>query len=167
MNELVKHAGLYLEKVEEVPCHGKSFLFTIRKKPCPQVPLETDGRYDIETYKTYQADADRLKDELTTIIKNSKKSVVGYGAAANGVVLMNFMKTPVEYVVDDNPLKQGKFIGGVRVPIYSSEYLKNDNEDLTIVVFAWNMYQDIMDKIKGLRNRQDTFVQPFPKITIS
>ncbi len=85
------------------------------------------------------------------------ESNVAYGASASEIVLFNHLKIKPEYVVDDNTLKQGKFIPGINSPIVSCETLKNDYRDLTIIV-AHNLFDEIVTKIKNLRpNQKDTF----------
>jgi len=89
---------------------------------------------------------------LLSTIERIGLPVVGYGAAAKGIVLMNYLNLPLEYVIDDNKLKQNKIIGGVNIPVYSIDKLKNDKRDLSIVILAWNMYSDISRNIKSVRD---------------
>lgn len=83
--------------------------------------------------------------------------VVAYGASASEIVLFNYFNLRPEYVVDDNPLKQGKFIPGINSPIVSTDMLATDLRDLTIIV-AHNLFDEIVAKIKKLRpNHKDKF----------
>jgi len=158
MRTLTERAGLYLEKVEAMDVHGGSYLFTIR---------ENDPRYEDLTYVNYQNKVDGIKGELTRITKSINMPLVGYGAAAKGIVLLNYLNLPVEYVIDDNPLKQDKVIGGVNIPIYNTQRLKEDKRGLAIIILAWNMYEEIADNIRRLRGNKDIFIKPFPKICVS
>lgn len=90
-----------------------------------------------------------------------KGNIVGYGASAHGIVYMNYYGIKPEYVVDDNVLKQGKFIAGINVEIKDISFLAKDTRDLTIVIFAYHLFEDIYKKIKSVRpNKKDIFVHP-------
>jgi len=166
MNTLVNRAGMYIERVDYVDVHGRSFLFTIRKHKCEEPKLEDDNRYKDITYKSFQDKAEYTKRVLLSTIERIGLPVVGYGAAAKGIVLMNYLNLPLEYVIDDNKLKQNKIIGGVNIPVYSIDKLKNDKRDLSIVILAWNMYSDISINIKSVRDKKDVYIKPFPKVEV-
>ena len=136
MATLVRICGLELNGVREVGMHGKSLLFEIT---LPKAQLAPN------------------KDML----KGLSGPFIGYGASANGIVLLNYLGLNLEYVVDDNDLKQNKYIPGVNTPIRSAGYLMNDERDLTIVILAYHLYHDIKGKIMRLRHlKHDRFVHP-------
>jgi len=167
MIELVKRAGLCLVNVEKMDVHGGSLLFTIRKQGKAYANLEKDERYVFSTYKTFQNEAEVNKRSLLKLIDILELPVVGYGAAAKGVVLLNYLGLSPDYVVDDNPLKQGKVIGGINSPICSIDKLREDERDLTILILPWNMYEDIIENIKAVRdNPRDKFIKPFPILEV-
>jgi len=167
MVELVRRTGLCLVNVEKTDVHGGSLLFTIRKQGKAYTNLEKDERYIFSTYKTFQDRAEANKRSLLKLIDILGLPVVGYGAAAKGVVLLNYLGLSPDYVVDDNPLKQGKVIGGINSPVCSIDKLKEDKRDLTIVILPWNMYGDIIENIKAVRdNPRDEFVKPFPILEV-
>jgi len=167
MLKLVERAGLVLTNVETMDVHGKSYLFTIRKSGKHFNKLEKDSRYSIKTYNNFFKKSEFIKTGILKLLKSLRLPIIGYGAAAKGVVLLNYLELPVEYVIDDNPLKQGKFIGGVDVPIYPIDKLKEDKRALAIVVFPWNMYSDIIKNIKKVRNNpNDKFIKPFPNVEV-
>lgn len=164
---LVRRAGLCLERVETMDVHGSSYLFTIRKQGTEFTELENDGRYSIETYYNFRKKAKETKTDILRLIETLGLPVVGYGAAAKGVVLLNYLQLPLEYVIDDNPLKQGKVIGGINTPIYPIDKLKEDKRDLTIIILPWNMCGDITDNIRKVRrNSADKFIKPFPSVEV-
>lgn len=90
------------------------------------------------------------------------KKVVGFGAAAKGTVLLNAAGIRLDYIVDSTPYKQGKFVPGVKTPIYPEEHLLKDPPDI-VLILAWNFKEEIMEKLKG---RGYTFVVPIPKVEI-
>ena len=117
MLALAKRCELEVTNFKEVSMHGTSYLFEL-SKPKEEIQPKTD-------------------------LLKSLDNAVGYGASASGVVLLNNLNLNLEYVVDDNELKQGRFIPGVNTPIYSMNYLANDNRDLTIVVLAHHLFNEI------------------------
>ena len=85
-------------------------------------------------------------------------NIVAYGASASETVLFNLYKIKPEYVVDDNPLKQGKFLPGVGSPVVSADHLAKDQRDLNIIV-CHNLANEITEKIKKLRPKnKDKFI---------
>lgn len=136
MSVLCSYVGLDILRFNPVPMHGGSNLFeliNINKLILPSRDVKT----------------------------NFNKPVVGYGAAANGMALLNYYNIKPEYVVDDNPLKQGKFVPGVNVPIYDSTKIGTDKRDLIIMILAYNLSHELIKKIKLLRpNNKDVFISP-------
>ena len=158
MKALCKRAGLVLEDVRERPVHGKSYLFVISDNPNVlsdnhiNMLIEQERYTTVDsTYKDFTSKVTTNKKRLLDIINTSEHKVVGYGAAAKGVVMSNYIGTKIAYIVDENPLKIGKIIGGVNIPIVSTNKLLEEKEDLTIIVYAWNFYDEVFNKIKQLR----------------
>jgi hypothetical protein len=114
---------------------------------------------DAETYEEFNDKVLNNKTRLTQLIDESSLPVVGYGAAAKGVVMSNYVQRKLKYIVDENPMKIGKIIGGVNIPIVAPETLINEPGDLMIIVYAWNFFDEIHSKIKKLRpNNNDIIV---------
>lgn len=159
MNTLLTRAGLQLVDVEYRPVHGKSYLFKIKKSRIYDKLLEEDVLYDIQTYASFNERVEQNKQILLSAISNSDKTVVGYGCAAKGVVRTNYFGIKHKYIVDENPLKIGKVVGGVNIPVVSPEDFANDSEPLLIIVYAWNFFDEIQEKIRKLRpNMNDEIV---------
>lgn len=159
MNTLLTRAGLQLVDVEYRPVHGKSYLFKIKKSRIYDKLLEEDVLYDIQTYASFNERVEQNKQILLSAISNSDKTVVGYGCAAKGVVRTNYFGIKHKYIVDENPLKIGKVVGGVNIPVVSPEDFANDPEPLLIIVYAWNFFDEIQEKIRKLRpNMNDEIV---------
>jgi hypothetical protein len=175
IDALCKRAGLNLIDVIKSPVHGTSYIFVIsrgRKAPATiknLIDIETNaGLYTPVTYDKYEAACLENVKRFADFIKKCKaegKTVVGYGAPAKGNTLMNFAGIGPDFVIDDNPLKQGKFIPGLGIPIYASSHLDNfkDTKGLVFIPLAWNFYKEITAKIRASRPEgADTFVQHFP-----
>jgi hypothetical protein len=150
----------------------------LAKKPKPQrvinlVAMERmQGLYNDETYAAWAANTLRLVTELKSFVElyRSKGYVLaGYGAAAKGNTLLNFSKINLDFIVDDNELKQNKFTPGMNIPVVGIDNLDKYTSDSKIlfVPLAWNYFDDIKRKIeKRRKNDNDKFLRYFPKVTI-
>lgn len=181
MEILVRRVGLHLIDVIKTPLHGNSYLFVIaknseftRKHNIENVlAMERKaGLYSKQTYDRYVDKCESVMFDFADLIKNMKtQTVVGYGAAAKGMTLLNATGVNHEHmkcIIDDNVLKQGKFTPGTSIPINSSHWLDDyKNEDIVFIPLAWNFFDEIRGKIKKSRpNNKDLFVKYFPKIEI-
>ena len=178
MRRLAERAGLYLNDVIKTPIHGTSYIFVLSKQPANTSRIEnilaTEKSIGLQTDITYTQWADgvnelleRLKDQITEF-QGFGYNVIGYGAAAKGMTLLNASGIRLDAVIDDNPLKQGLFCPGTTIPVVSSEYIANLPADqLTVFVpLAWNFYPEIVRKIRVIRkNNRDMFVRYFPTMT--
>ena len=168
MKVLAARAGLALHNVESRPVHGRSYLFVLKHQSnnndyIENLKNEELHLFSLPTYAEFQQKVYRNKQQLESIIRQSLDNnikVVGYGAAAKGVVMSNYLGVHHEFIADENPLKIGKIIGGVNIPVADPKVLSSIPEDLTIVVYAWNFYEEICKKIKLLRpNNNDNMVR--------
>jgi SAM-dependent methyltransferase len=167
MNALCERVGLVLEDVRERPVHGKSYLFVISNNRSEDKNVHINNLIDLENYisleSTYQNFTNKVtnnKQRLLDIINSSKLKVIGYGAAAKGVVMSNYIGKKINYIVDENPLKIGKVIGSVNIPIVGPDTLLEEPDDLTIIVYAWNFYDEVFKKIKRLRPNNNDVIIP-------
>jgi len=178
MDKLCKRAGLYLVGVDYMPIHGTSFVFVIRKKfDGRNVDLlikeeQSNGLYSPETYVRYAQRCNDIVSELkhqTDFVRQGMIdwNVVGYGAAAKGMTLLNYAKLDLDFIVDDNPLKQGRFTPGSSIPVVSQKEILKLKGTTLFVPLAWNFFDEIRDKIKGIRdNEYDRFIKYFPEVKI-
>lgn len=172
MNELCKRASLNLIDVVRHPIHGTSYIFIISKtKARPsyiQLLMEEEklkGLYDEHVYKEYVENSKEVISEFASHVEALRKTmkVIGYGAPAKGNTLLNASKIELDYIVDDNPMKQGLYTPGMHIPVYGSEVLQKEKHDVAFVPLAWNFYDEIHKKIKTLRpDNKDMFLRYFP-----
>lgn len=153
MQIMLDRAGLTLEEVSYRPVHGTSYLFKIKHKEYIEPEL-----LNLSTYIEFNRRVELNKTRLMEIISKSTNPVVGYGAAAKGVVMINYFGLSHKFIVDENPLKIGKVIGGMNVPIVSPDALKNEQSDLTIIVYAWNFFDEIKKKIQSMRPNNNDII---------
>lgn len=156
---------MYLARIDDVPSHGGSLRCWARKGRAPSVPdgnlidlaercMDEERTTSLEKCNEFAIKALAVRAEVTEAVRSRRqagKRVVGYGAPAKATVLANycgFSSEDIEYIVDDNPLKAGKFMPGTGIPIVSSEALDR-SPPATIIVFPWNVAEDILPKLKG------------------
>ena len=133
---------------------------------------EHKGLYSPDTYERYNTACNLVAIRSRKVIQQMDDrgiTVFGFGAAAKGNTLLNFAKERPNFIIDDNPLKQGLYTPGVACPIVSSDRLKSyeHSETLCFIPLAWNFYDEIVEKIKTLRpGKKDIFVRYFPKFEV-
>ncbi len=177
-NELVKRTNLNLIDVIKTPVHGVSYLFVLSKKKMNehrvQNLIDTEretGLYSKKTYDDYKRNILNIVESFKKVVKHvqSEYPVIGYGAAAKGNTFLNFADIKLDYVIDDNELKQGLYTPGTNIEIKSVELLKEYSEDdrILFVPLAWNFYDEIRKRIKIVRdNKNDRFLKYFPNIEV-
>lgn len=157
--------------------HGGSYVFVLKKgfhdeeKAKRRIELENkNGLYQLNTYVEYSKKCKEISKNFEDIVKqfsNNKFVVVGYGAAAKGNTFLNFSKTKLDYIIDDNPLKHNLYTPGMNIPIYSIEKIKNEQQNILLVPLAWNFFQEIKEKINSLVLKKDIkYLKYFPNIEI-
>ena len=177
-NELVKRTNLNLIDVIKTPVHGVSYLFVLsikktnvhRVQNLIDVERET-GLYSKKTYDDYKRNILNIVESFKKVVKHvqGEYPVIGYGAAAKGNTFLNFADIKLDYVIDDNELKQGLYTPGTNIEIKSVELLKEYSEDdrILFVPLAWNFYDEIRKRIKKVRdNKNDRFLKYFPNIEV-
>ncbi len=150
--------GLRVINVEKLLTHGGSLRIFVAKESSSwtvndsvQTTLAEESRYDPRERKTYsliQKKTKKIKtDLLSTLIKYKKhgKKISAYGAAAKGITLLNYCEITndlIDYVVDLNPNKQGKFLPGSRIPIVDLKVLDTNPPDV-LLILPWNLTKEI------------------------
>lgn len=177
MSELVKRAGLHLIDVIKTPIHGNSYVFVLSFNSKPYyinnlISMESKLT-DLQTYTNWENTVQSNIEGLKSAIKEYKSQgykIVGYGAAAKGNTLLNFANIKLDFIIDDNPLKQGKFTPGTNCAIVSIDCLNDITTDSKIlfVPLAWNFFKEIKYRIQTVRtNSNDKFLRYFPNVEVS
>jgi hypothetical protein len=174
--------GMKLFDVEELPTHGGSLrIFGAHEddslKPCTDrandlAERERRARYeDIETYRAYARGVQDAKRSILTFLidlKREGRSIVGYGAPAKGNTMLNFCGVGtdfIEYTVDLNPHKQGRFLPGSHIPIYSPDHLRETKPDV-VLILPWNLREEIVDQHAYIREWNGRFAARSPEMRI-
>lgn len=180
MNELCRRANLNLIDVIKCPLHGNSYIFIISKKVNRNFHIENlidmerkIGLLSDRTYEEYAIRCKTIVNDLINIVDNAREmgyAMIGYGAAAKGMTLLNYGNINLDYIIDDNPLKQNRFTPGTNIPIVSSDILKKFDEDdkIFFIPLAWNFFKEICSRIEQIRNgKNDLFVTYFPEVAVN
>ena len=177
MNELAKRANLDLIDVIKTPIHGTSYVFVFskllkRENHISNIIKSESKLLDTQTYIDWEASTIANMTVLKSTIDNLKREgykVIGYGAAAKGNTLLNYIDTPLDLIIDDSPLKQNLYAPGTNSPIKSIDALKELSKDTKILFMplAWNFFTEISKRIKAVRNEpQDKFLKYFPNVEV-
>lgn len=179
MNELVKRSGMYLVDVLKTPIHGISYIFVISKKDVGRKRIENlievercQGLLSQSTYDEYVRAIDKLKTEFIETISEFKSGgykLIGYGAAAKGMTLLNYTNVELDFIIDDNELKQGLYTPGTNIEIVPIERLNKlkPTDRVLFIPLAWNYFDEIKQRISKVRNNHnDAFLKYFPEVVV-
>lgn len=164
--------------IEEVASHGGSLRVFVQKKDGPHSVSR-----DVEKFKSLEMDGDYLSENACNLfaqkvqnvrsellkyireIKSKEKSISGYGAPAKANTIINFCglnQSQIDFIVDDNPLKQNRLTPGARIPVVSRSRLIKEPTNY-VIIFAWNFAREIMENLLPLKQKGVQFIVPLPK----
>ena len=174
--------GLTLFDVEELPTHGGSLRIFARhsENTCREISLrlpalrareEAAGITQLGSYGYFTEKVKETKRKLLDFLISARrqgKSVVGYGAPGKGNTLLNYcgIRTDfLDYTVDRNPYKQGKFLPGTHIPIHGPEKITETKPDY-ILILPWNFKEEVMCQMSCIREWGGQFVVPIPEVKV-
>lgn len=124
-----------------------------------------------EFYHAFQNDVNEIKINFLEFLitqKKLNKKVIGYGAAAKGNTLLNYCGIKndfIHYLVDASSYKQGKYLPGSNIPVVNEDKIKEDKPDY-VVIFPWNIKEEIMDQLSYIRSWGGKFVIVIPVLEV-
>jgi hypothetical protein len=174
----VEH-GLFIFDVEELSTHGGSLrIYACHNRNLnrpltdrAQKLLEEEKTFGIEQLETYTAFTEQVKNtkhkllSLLIELKGKGKSITNYGAAGKGNTLLNYCGIRddiIDYAVDRNPYKQGKYLPGTRIPIFHPDKIKETQPDYVMII-PWNLKDEIMKQNAFIRDWGGKFIVPIPE----
>ena len=171
--------GLTIFDVEELWTHGGSIRIYARptadtSRPVGPRVTELRAREEALGYRnmaTYTAFEERVRDtkrrilELLITAKRAGKRICGYGAPGKGNTLLNYcgIRTDfLDYTVDRNPYKHGRFLPGTHIPIYPPERIFETRPDY-VLILPWNLKKEIAAQLEYVREWGGQLVVPIPE----
>ena len=182
VERVFSHHGLVVFDVDELPTHGGSLRIYARHAENAALPVSPaaralrqreidDGFATIERYDGFEAQVRRTKNHLLSFLIDAKskgKKIVGYGAPGKGNTLLNYCGIRTDYLdftVDANPYKQGKYTPGTRIPILAPEAIRDARPDY-VLILPWNLRAEISDAAAFIREWGGRFVVPIPELEV-
>jgi len=178
--QIFKSQDLDIYDVDELPTHGGSL--RVYAKHCSdksknigqgiQKVLDDEKAYGLhskEGYKGLQTKVTQIKYDFLEFLVNAKKEkkkIIGYGAAAKGNTFLNFCGIKndfIDFIVDKSPHKQNHYLPASHIPVVSEDNIKSFKPDY-IIIFPWNIKEEIMKQLSYTRKWGCKFVVAIPEI---
>ncbi len=154
-------------KAEKIETHGGSLRVYITKNKKKKIEINVknllfeEDKFGIKKFQTYERFAQEVykirKNVRNNIekLKRNNKRIIGFGSPAKATTALNFfgISKQIDFIVEDNKLKQGKYVPGVLIPIKNKNQIKD--KDPQILVLAWNFFNEIK---KNNKNLTDNFI---------
>ena len=171
--------GLVLFDVEELPTHGGSLRIYARHSEDQSKAVSARAQQlrarelelgfgRLETYQNFSEQVKSTKRKILSLLielKSRGKTVVGYGAPGKGNTLLNYcgIRTDLlDYTVDRNPYKQGKYTPGTHIPILSPDRIRETRPDY-VFILPWNLKDEISTQLSYIRDWGGRFIVPIPE----
>ncbi len=182
VERIFAHHGLTLFDVEEIPTHGGSLRIygrhdtnaaleiTDRVRELRQREIDK-GFLTLACYRGFDEQVKETKRKLLTFlieVKRQGKSVVAYGAPGKGNTLLNYcgIRTDfLDFAVDANPYKHGKYTPGTRIPILPPAKIKEARPDY-VLILPWNLKDEISRQAAYISEWGGKFVVPIPEVRV-
>ena len=178
VDRLFRRHELFLNKVERLPIHGGSLRLYVEPREAVdesvRALLAEEATLGVDKYGYYEDFSTKVTGirsamrELLSALKAGGNRIAAYGAAAKGAIMLNFIGAGtdlVDFVVDRNVHKQGKFMPGMHQPIYDPSTLMQHKPDY-VVILPWNFKDEIISQQEPYRQMGGRFIVPIPQPAI-
>jgi len=177
---LFESIGLELIVVEHVQTKGGSLRYYVQSSEGPLVDdgsvekflasENNEGLYNKETYLAYSKKINQLKEKTQNIlakVKSDGKSIAGFGASITCTTLIYHFEIGeyIDYLVDDNPAKQGRFSPGLHLPVYVSKVLNEKKPDY-VLVLAWRFADPFIKMNRDYLEAGGKYIIPVPEFKV-
>lgn len=182
MAQLLAAHGLRVFDVEELPTHGGSLRVFARRadreervaRPAVGALIEHETQAGLADVGRYAAFAERVRETKRSLLyflieaKRAGKRIAGYGAPGKANTLLNYCGVGpdfLDYTVDRNPYKQGKYTPGTRIPIRPPEAIRETKPDF-LLILPWNLKDEVVEQMACIRDWGGQFVVPIPETKV-
>jgi len=178
LQALLARHGLGRIDAQRVPIHGGSLRVFARAgtgaTPAAERLLAEEEEWGVrrtEAYSEFSARVDRRRQQLRDLLngrKDAGRRLAAYGAAAKGVMLLNALDVGseiLEFVVDRNPKKQGRFLPGSGLRIRPPDDLLTEMPD-DVLLLAWNVAGEVIEQQAEYRGRGGSLIVPLPELRV-
>jgi SAM-dependent methyltransferase len=179
LDALCHRADLAIADVRVVPIHGGSLQLLVvpagAAVPSARVAAlledEQQWAYAPERYRAFAEHVHGVRERLRGLLHDlaaAGRRIAAYGASAKGTVLLNFCGVGpdlVEFVVDRNPHKQGRFVPGVHVPVVAPDAIAARAPDYMLLL-VWNIADEVLSQQAAWRERGGRFIVPVPHVSL-
>lgn len=181
VSQIFQSAGLRVWQVEELNTHGGSLRIygchdengrVNHASVAAMLQVESNrGLQQLETYLDFQTQANKIKNDLLDFLikqKRAGKKVAAYGAAAKGNTLLNYAGVKPDllpFVCDAAAAKQGKFMPGSHIPIFSPDWLFVEKPDY-VLILPWNICEEVRRQNAVLEKDGVRFITVIPELKV-
>jgi predicted TPR repeat methyltransferase len=175
LSRLLAYHGLKIVDVRRIPIHSGSIrVIASRDSSRREINstvsemIDAEKNWDIDQF-VHQVEVKRVAlQKLISDLNKTNCKVAAYGAAGRATILLNYCALGpdlVKYIIDMSPLRYGRLVPGVLIPIVSPKAFHDHPPDYAIMT-AWNYEHEIVEKEKAFLRGGGRFIVPLPEVRV-